>query len=43
MNLAEQICQELNIDYTRILNIYEYGSKVYGTDDEYSDSDHIKA
>ena len=41
MNLAEQICQELNIDYTRILNIYEYGSKVYGTDDEYSDSDHI--
>lgn len=38
---AEEICEKLNIDYSKILNIYPYGSKVYGTDDEYSDSDYI--
>lgn len=38
---AEQICEELNIDYSKILNIYPYGSKIYGTDDEFSDSDYI--
>lgn len=41
MSLAEQICKELNLDHSKILNIYAYGSKIYGTDDEYSDSDHI--
>lgn len=38
---AEEICEKLNIDYSKVLNIYKYGSKVYGTDDEYSDSDYI--
>ena len=38
---ADEICEKLNIDYLKILNIYKYGSKVYGTDDEYSDSDYI--
>ena len=38
---AQEICKKLNIDYNKILNIYPYGSKVYGTDDEYSDSDYI--
>lgn len=38
---AEEICEELNIDYSKILNIYPYGSKVYLNSDEYSDSDHI--
>jgi len=38
---AEEICKELRLDYSKILNIYPYGSKVYGTDDEYSDSDYI--
>lgn len=38
---AEEICEKLNIDYSKILNIYPYGSRVYGTDDEYSDSDYI--
>lgn len=41
MNLAEEICKELNIDYTKVLNIYMYGSKVYLTNDEYSDNDYI--
>lgn len=38
---AEEICEKLNIDYSKVLNIYPYGSKIYGTDDEYSDSDYI--
>ena len=38
---AEQICESLRIDISDILNIYPYGSKIYGTDDEYSDSDFI--
>ena len=38
---AEQICKELELDYSKVLNIYPYGSKVYGNDDEYSDSDYI--
>lgn len=38
---AEEICKALNIDYSKVLNIYPYGSKVYGTDDEYSDSDYV--
>jgi len=41
MNLPEEICKELNIDYTKVLNIYMYGSKVYLTDDEFSDNDYI--
>lgn len=38
---AQEICKKLKIDYNKIINIYQYGSKVYGTDDEYSDSDYI--
>lgn len=38
---AEEICKALNIDYSQVLNIYPYGSKVYLCDDEYSDSDYI--
>lgn len=38
---AQEICKRLNIDYDKILNIYPYGSRVYSTDDEYSDSDYI--
>jgi len=38
---GEKICKELRIDYSKILNIYPYGSKVYGTDDEYSDDDFV--
>lgn len=38
---AEEICKELRIDYNNVLNIYMFGSKIYGTDDEYSDSDYI--
>lgn len=38
---AEEICKALNIDYSQVLNIYPYGSKVYLTDDEYSDSDYV--
>ena len=38
---AEEICKALNIDYSKILNIYPYGSKTYLTDHEFSDSDYI--
>ena len=38
---AEQICEKLRLDHSKVLNIYPYGSKIYGTDDEYSDSDYI--
>ena len=38
---AEKICEELGLDYSKVLNIYPYGSKIYGTNDEFSDSDYI--
>lgn len=38
---AEEICKELRIDYNNVLNIYMFGSKVYLTDNEYSDSDYV--
>jgi hypothetical protein len=38
---AEKICNELRLDYSNVLNIYMYGSKVYRNDDEFSDSDYI--
>jgi predicted nucleotidyltransferase len=38
---AEDICASLGIDYTQVLNIYPYGSKIYGTANENSDDDHI--
>jgi len=41
MYSAEKICDVLNIDHSKILNIYPYGSKIYKTDDEFSDSDFI--
>jgi predicted nucleotidyltransferase len=37
----EFICQELGIDYSQVLNIYPYGSKIYGTDNENSDDDYV--
>ena len=37
----EFICQELGIDYSQVLNIYPYGSKIYGTATEESDDDYI--
>ena len=36
--ISEKILSELNID-EEVLNIYSYGSKIYGTDNEESDSD----
>lgn len=41
MTEAENICNELRLDYSKILNIYPYGSKIYGSNDEFSDSDYI--
>lgn len=41
MKSAEEICKALNIDYSQILNIYPYGSKVYGTAREDSDDDFV--
>ena len=41
MVTAEFICSELGIDYSQVLNIYPYGSKVYGTADEHSDDDYV--
>jgi len=38
---AEKICKELRLDYSKILNIYPYGSKVYLCDNEFSDNDYI--
>jgi hypothetical protein len=41
MTKAEEICTALNIDYNQVLNIFSYGSVVYGCNDEYSDEDFI--
>jgi hypothetical protein len=41
MKKAEEICSDLGLDYSKIANIYCYGSKTYGTDNEYSDDDYI--
>ena len=38
---AEEICNELHLDINDILNIYPYGSRVYLSNDEYSDYDYI--
>lgn len=38
---AEEICKALNIDIKDVLNIYPYGSQVYGTATEDSDSDYV--
>lgn len=38
---AETICRFLGEDPTKILNIYPYGSRVYGTYNEHSDYDFI--
>ena len=37
----EEICKVLKIDYSQILNIYPYGSKIYGNGDENSDEDYV--
>lgn len=41
MITSKKICEELRIDEKDILNIYPYGSHIYGTNDEYSDKDFI--
>jgi hypothetical protein len=41
MSKAEEICTALKIDYTQILNIYPYGSKIYGTSTADSDEDFV--
>jgi len=38
---AEEICEALGIDQSKILNIYPYGSRVYGTAKEWSDYDYV--
>ena len=41
MRTAQEICSALNIDYNNVVNIYSYGSQVYGTATEESDYDYI--
>jgi len=36
MYTAQEICTALNIDYSQVLNIYPYGSRVYGSVNEFS-------
>jgi predicted nucleotidyltransferase len=38
---AEEICEKLHLNYNDILNIYPYGSKVYGSANEFSDNDYV--
>lgn len=38
---AKNICNALGIVEEEVVNIYPYGSRVYGTDDEFSDDDFI--
>lgn len=41
MNKAQEICEALNIEYSQVLNIYPYGSRVYGSVNEFSDEDYV--
>ena len=41
MLTPEYICEQLKLDLTKVLNIYPYGSKVYGTSTEHSDDDFL--
>ena len=38
---AEKVCDELSIDFSKVVNIYPYGSKIYGTANEESDDDFV--
>lgn len=38
---AEKIAKELGLDYSQILNVYPYGSVVYGNETKESDHDYI--
>lgn len=38
---VEEIAKSVNLDPKDILNVYSYGSRVYGTDDEFSDDDFV--
>lgn len=38
---TEEICSALRIDPNEIVNVYPYGSRVYGTADEFSDHDYV--
>jgi len=37
----KEICEKLKLDYANVLNIYPYGSKIYGTANDASDDDYI--
>jgi len=41
VKIAEEICKALRIELKDVLNIYPYGSKIYGSNDEHSDDDFI--
>jgi hypothetical protein len=41
MMTPEYICEQLKLDLTKVINIYPYGSKVYGTATEHSDDDFV--
>jgi len=41
MYTAEEICKALKIEYSQVLNIYPYGSKVYGSMNNFSDEDYV--
>ena len=38
---SKEICEKLRINEKDILNIYPYGSKIYGSDNDFSDSDFV--
>lgn len=37
----KDICDKLELDIKKVSNVYKYGSHVYSTDTEYSDTDYI--
>lgn len=37
----EEICEKLKLDFSKVLNIYPYGSRVYGTANAESDDDFV--
>ena len=38
---VKDICEKLELDKKKLSNIYLYGSKIYKTDTEFSDTDYI--
>jgi len=41
MRTSDEICKELNIDINEVMNIYPYGSHIYGNAKPNSDEDYI--